>query len=106
VRSSSALQAVKKDAAALVKRISRGTLTCMSTPHDPASYDRPPDGRHVDLVEDVDISFARSGGAGGQNVNKVNTKADIRLNVDKIGWLDDDMKEALRKSVCGRHTRT
>ena len=57
----------------------------------------------MDLLEDVDISFARSGGAGGQNVNKVNTKADIRLNIDKISWLEDDMKEALRKAVRGRY---
>ena len=54
-------------------------------------------------AEDVDISFARSGGAGGQNVNKVNTKADIRLNVDKVTWLDDEMKEALRKAVRSLH---
>ena len=78
----------------------------MRTAQEAAAYNRVPDSRHVDLVEDVDISFARSGGAGGQNVNKVNTKADIRLNVDKIGWLDDDMKEALRKAVSGRYTRS
>ena len=35
-------------------------------------------------------------------MNKVNTKADIRLNIDKVTWLDADMKEALRKSVRNR----
>ncbi len=73
--------------------------------NEAAPFNTSTDSGHVDLVDDVDISFARSGGAGGQNVNKVNTKADIRLNVDKIGWLDDDMKEALRKAVRGRQMR-
>lgn len=31
----------------------------------------------------LDVSFARSGGPGGQNVNKVNTKAEVRLNLGK-----------------------
>ena len=37
----------------------------------------------------VDKQFSRSGGAGGQNVNKVNTKAELRFVLDEVAmaWL-------------------
>ncbi|KAF8091917.1 hypothetical protein N665_0432s0019 [Sinapis alba] len=37
-------------------------------------------------LDHVTLNFARSGGPGGQNVNKVNTKLDMRFNVKTAYW--------------------
>ncbi|KAK9927450.1 hypothetical protein M0R45_024633 [Rubus argutus] len=44
-------------------------------------------------LDHVTVSFARSGGPGGQNVNKLNTKVDMRFNVKNAYWLSDRIKE-------------
>ncbi|KAF9815829.1 hypothetical protein IEO21_04341 [Rhodonia placenta] len=47
-----------------------------------------------DLVE---FSFSRSSGPGGQNVNKVNTKATLRCSLDAT-WIPQWAKAALKQS--------
>ncbi|KAB2039008.1 hypothetical protein ES319_D03G183300v1 [Gossypium barbadense] len=46
-------------------------------------------------LDHVTVSFARSGGPGGQNVNKVNTKVDMRFNVKQAYWLSDRIRERI-----------
>ncbi|OAY74618.1 peptidyl-tRNA hydrolase ICT1, mitochondrial [Ananas comosus] len=46
-------------------------------------------------LDHVTVSFARSGGPGGQNVNKVNTKVDMRFNVKQANWLGERIRERI-----------
>ena len=41
------------------------------------------------------MAFSRSQGAGGQNVNKVSTKADIRFDVRNCSWMSDSLRKAV-----------
>ena len=44
----------------------------------------------------VDFSYMRSSGPGGQNVNKLDTKVQLRFNVDSALWLNDAQKKQLK----------
>lgn len=54
---------------------------------------------------DVDVSFSRSSGAGGQNVNKVSTKVDMRWDVGSADWVPEEVKGALRHMEKNRFTK-
>ncbi|KAF8485732.1 hypothetical protein DFH94DRAFT_152833 [Russula ochroleuca] len=45
----------------------------------------------------VDLAFSRSSGPGGQNVNKVNTKATLRCALDST-WIPSWARDGLRES--------
>ncbi|KAK4740826.1 hypothetical protein SAY87_024414 [Trapa incisa] len=56
-------------------------------------------------LDRVTVSFARSGGPGGQNVNKVNTKVDMRFNVKDATWLSDRIRERIMQMEKNRINR-
>eukprot|EP00041_Stephanoeca_diplocostata_P029598 m.879973 g.879973 ORF g.879973 m.879973 type:complete len:183 (-) comp23589_c0_seq4:2-550(-) len=45
--------------------------------------------------DEIVMTAMRSGGPGGQNVNKLNTKVMLKFNVHKANWLSDHAKEQL-----------
>ncbi|KAL7502008.1 hypothetical protein ACHAWX_000427, partial [Stephanocyclus meneghinianus] len=52
--------------------------------------------------ESLQISFARSSGAGGQNVNKLNTKVEIRFHLDSASWIPAEVRERLKTNEANR----
>jgi len=56
------------------------------------------------LQPELQYQFARSGGAGGQNVNKVATKAELRFNVRQSTVLTDEERAVLEEKLAGKLT--
>jgi ribosome-associated protein len=50
-----------------------------------------------DFSSEFQFQASRSGGAGGQNVNKVSTKVELRFNVFNSNILDENQKELIKK---------
>lgn len=51
---------------------------------------------HVSILNNSQMTFARSGGNGGQNVNKVNTKVHLVLPVTTIDGITEEERTRLR----------
>ncbi|XP_061910813.1 large ribosomal subunit protein mL62-like [Entelurus aequoreus] len=51
-------------------------------------------------LDRLTVSYSRSSGPGGQHVNKVNTKAEIRFNVLAADWIPEDVRlKILEKNI-------
>jgi ribosome-associated protein len=55
-----------------------------------------------DFINEFHFSASRSSGPGGQNVNKVSTKMELRFNISGSLLLSDVEKELLHEKLAGR----
>lgn len=54
------------------------------------------------ILSEASFNFSRSGGKGGQNVNKVETKVEIVFNINKSVFLNDYLKNRLNVKLKNR----
>ncbi len=57
-----------------------------------------------DLYPELQFQTSRSSGPGGQNVNKVESKVEVRLNIQTSQILTDEQKQKLLKRLASQLT--
>lgn len=58
---------------------------------------------HIAIPEDqLQVSFVRASGAGGQNVNKLSTKVELRFHLDTANWIPAEVRDRLKTNESNR----
>lgn len=68
-------------------------------------YPMQPNPTSRSLISEIDFTTSRSGGPGGQNVNKVNSKVTLRFDVRHSLLLSDEQKSIMMKRLSARMTK-
>lgn len=55
-----------------------------------------------EILKIVQFKTSRSGGKGGQNVNKVSSKVELIFNIDDASFFSDDEKARLKEKLISR----
>jgi ribosome-associated protein len=54
------------------------------------------------LDHELEFVASRSGGPGGQNVNKVSTRVTLRFNLERSGAFNPEQRERIRRKLSSR----
>lgn len=50
-------------------------------------------------MNEISVKYSRSSGPGGQNVNKLDTKVDLRFHVQTSKWIPEAVREKMITKV-------
>ncbi|XP_017042753.1 peptidyl-tRNA hydrolase ICT1, mitochondrial [Drosophila ficusphila] len=56
-------------------------------------------------MDQLEITYSRSSGPGGQHVNTVNTKVDVRFKLAQADWIPEQTRQKLLKVLANRITK-